>query len=78
MTWPEETRAEPTDPESDTCFEQLVKVIEWELSARIAVGDDPSTAEGRMVLSELVADTVLDYFVLRPRSGPRYRDVRSK
>jgi hypothetical protein len=69
----EEARAEPTDPESEACLEQLVKLVKWELSARIAIGDDPHTPEGQRVLSELVADTVLDHFVLRQRTAPRYR-----
>ena len=78
MVEDEEARAEPTDPESEACYERLVKVIEWELSARIAIGDDPHTADGRMILSELVADTVLDYFVLRQRSDPRFKFLAKK
>ena len=47
----------------------------WELSARIAMGDDPSTAQGCKELSELIADAVLDAFVVRTREEPRYRWV---
>jgi len=60
------------DPESEACFTVLAELIAWELSARIAVGDDPSTAQGCKELSELIADTVLDAFVVRTREEPRY------
>jgi hypothetical protein len=60
------------DPESEACFSALVARIGEELAARIAFGDDPRTAEGQQVLSELVADAVLDGFVVRKRTSPRY------
>jgi hypothetical protein len=62
----------PDDPESEGCFDALKARIAWELAARIAVGDDPRTPEGRDVLSSLIADAVLDAFVLRERTAPRY------
>lgn len=69
---PNET-LERLDPESEACFMALRDRIEWELSARIAIGDDPSTPEGCEQLSELIADTILDGFVVRLRTSPRYR-----
>jgi hypothetical protein len=73
MTGPADSQLERMDPESEACFAALVERIAWELSARIAMGDDPSTAEGCKELSELVADSVLDAFVVRTRAEPRYR-----
>ena len=64
---------EPADPESEAQFEDLRHRIHEELSARLAVGDDPTTAEGRATLADLVADAVLDLFIVRPRTTPRYR-----
>ena len=61
------------DPDSEACFEGLSETIEWELSARLAVGDDVSSAEGRRALAGLIADSILDRFVTRERSGPRSR-----
>ena len=63
----------PTDPESEACYPDLVECVRSELQARIAFGDDPTTSEGQQVVAELVADVVLDQFVLRPRSASRYR-----
>jgi hypothetical protein len=68
-----DVRAPSADLESEACFEALAKRIAWELGARLAVGDDPRTPEGLQALSELIADTVLDGFELRPRTSPRYR-----
>lgn len=62
-----------TDPESEACFAELSACVLQELQARIAVGDDPHTPAGQQVLADLVADAVLDLFVLRPRTAPRYR-----
>lgn len=73
MTEESDTKLERMDPESEACFAALVESIHWELSARIAMGDDPSTEEGCKELSELIADTVLDAFVVRARAEPRYR-----
>ena len=75
MTRPSDPKLERMDPESEACFAALAERIAWELSARIAVGDDPSTAQGSKKLSELIADTVLDAFVVRIRAEPRYRWV---
>lgn len=63
---------QPTDPESEGCFDELKKMIASELSARIAFGDDLSTAAGCEALSELIADTVLDHFTVRHRTMRRY------
>ena len=75
MTGPLDPKLERMDPESEACFAALAERIAWELSARIAMGDDPSTAQGCTDLSELIADTVLDGFVVRIRAEPRYRWV---
>jgi hypothetical protein len=64
---------ERLDPESEACFEALRDLISEEVSARLAVGDDPSTPEGRRALSELIADAVLDTFTVRIRTSSRYR-----
>jgi hypothetical protein len=75
MTGPLDPKLERMDPESEACFTALAERIAWELSARIAMGDDPSTAHGCKELSELIADAVLDAFVVRTRAEPRYRWV---
>ena len=62
----------PADPESESCFDALKKAIAWELQARVAIGDDPKTPEGLETLSCLIADTVLDSFVVRERKSRRY------
>jgi len=64
---------ERLDPESEACFDALKVKIAWELGARVAIGDDPSTPEGCNALAELIADAVLDGFVVRNRESPRYR-----
>lgn len=69
----ERSELERLDPESDACFVSLAALVAEELSARIAVRDDPSTADGRRVISECIADAILDGFVVRPRTSPRYR-----
>lgn len=61
------------DPESEACFETLRGRIFEELSARIDFGDDPTTKEGQIVLSTLVADAILDVFIVRIRNTPRYK-----
>ena len=65
-------RAVPTDPESEACYDALVECVRWEISARIPAGDDPTTPEGQQVLAQMISDTVLDHFVLRPRVERRY------
>jgi hypothetical protein len=75
MTGPLDPKLERMDSESEACFAALAERIAWELSARIAMGDDPSTAQGCKELSEFIADTVLDGFVVRTREEPRYRWV---
>lgn len=64
---------EHLDPESEACFVTLRDRIFYELSARMAIGDDPTTPEGCETLSELIADTILDGFIVRTRTSPRYR-----
>jgi hypothetical protein len=51
------------------------EVIDWEMSARLAAGDDVRTPEGALALAELVADAVIDHFQVIPRTEdtPRYR-----
>jgi hypothetical protein len=65
------------DPESEAQCSPLVECIASELGARIAVGDDPKTPDGLKRLSELIADAVLDRFVVRARKIPRYRWTQS-
>jgi hypothetical protein len=65
--------ANVVDTESEASYQALADRIAWELGARIAVGDDPGTPEGLKRLSELVADSILDGFEIRPRVSPRYR-----
>lgn len=64
---------ERLDPESEACFHDLAAVVSEELYARIAVGDDPSSPEGCQLISELIADMILDGFIVRPRTTPRSR-----
>ena len=61
------------DPESEACFEALRARILEELASRVAFGDDPTTPDGQEALSELIADAVLDCFVVKKRIAPRYR-----
>jgi len=72
----EQPELERLDPDSEACVEALTARIMEELSARIAVGDDPTTPEGCKTLSGLVADAVVDGFVVRERTTPRYRWIR--
>ena len=62
------------DPDSERSFPALAKRIAWEMAARLAVGDRVDTQEAIDALSELIADTVLDGFVVRERTAktPRY------
>jgi len=64
---------ERLDSESEACFDALCARISEELAARIAVGDDPRTTAGQNRLSELIAEAILDTFVVRARTSPRYR-----
>ena len=73
----EKTKLERLDPDSEACFEVLAARIAGELYARIAVGDDPSTPKGCSEISELVADAVLDGFIVKERTTPRSRWVRA-
>jgi hypothetical protein len=66
-------RLTPADPDSEACYEALVARVRHELQARTAIGDDPTTPAGQQVLAELIADVVLDGFILRPRTEARYR-----
>ena len=72
----DKSKLERLDPESEACFQALAARIAEELSARIAIGDDPSSPTEREELSELIADAVLDVFVVRQRTSPRYRWTR--
>ena len=51
MTEAPDPKRERMDPEPEACFAALAKRIQSELSARIAMGDDPSTEEGSDKLS---------------------------
>jgi hypothetical protein len=67
-----EPKLERLDHESEACFAALSSRIAWELGARIAVGDDPRTPEWLEALSRLLADAILDAFVIREGASPRY------
>jgi hypothetical protein len=64
------------DPASEATFDALVHQIAWELSARLAVGDRVDTPEGIRALAKLVADTILDGFVVRTRTEETSRYTR--
>lgn len=66
------------DPESEREFGERAKAISWELQARLAVHDPVDTPEAIDALAELVADTVLDRFVVRKRTDdtPRYDQAK--
>jgi hypothetical protein len=68
-----ESDLESLDPEAETCFDGLCACISEELAARIAVGADATSSAGPTTLSELIADAILDAFVVRARATPRYR-----
>jgi hypothetical protein len=70
---PPEDELVPSDPKSEAYHEDLVECVRSELHARLTFGDDPSTPEGQQVLADLIADAVLDRFVLRARTERRYR-----
>ena len=69
---------ERLDPESEACFTKLAAQIAAELFARVAGGDNLSTSKGCNEVSELVADAILDGFVVKERTTPRYRWVHAK
>jgi hypothetical protein len=64
---------ERLDPESEAQYQPLAEIIEQELAARVAAGDDPRSKDGQNRLAELIADAILDHFVVRARQTPRYR-----
>ena len=70
---PNVTKLEITDPESEACFQALVEIIAEELSVRIIMGDDPSVPSECEIISELIADAVLDAFEVKPRNTFRYQ-----
>ncbi|MBU1189242.1 MAG: hypothetical protein KKC01_09450 [Gammaproteobacteria bacterium] len=69
----ENPKLQRLDPESEACFETLRGRILEELSSRVALGEDPTTSDGQEALAELIADAVLDSFVVRKRIAPRYQ-----
>jgi len=73
----ENLELERLDPESEACFQALAARIAEELTARIAIGYDPTSPIGCEKLSGLIADAVLDMFVVRQRTVPRYRWTRT-
>jgi hypothetical protein len=56
------------DPESEAT--RLADAIEYELRSQIAMRRDLSTPEGRETVAFLIADAVLDVFVVRERTEP--------
>jgi hypothetical protein len=68
---PNEKELKRLDPESEACFKALKDAISWEIEHRVPAIEDPATPEGRESLSELIADTILDGFVVRKRKSPR-------
>ena len=69
---------ERLDPESEACSHDLAAVVSEELYARIAVGNDPSTPAECQLIAELITDAILDGFVIRQRTSPRYRWKRTE
>lgn len=63
------------DPESERVCAALAEQIAKEISARLAAGDRIDTKEAIAKLAELIADSVLDDFVVRERTDatPRYK-----
>jgi ABC-2 type transport system ATP-binding protein len=59
------------DRRSEESFDPLVAVIAEELSARVSAGDRLDTVEDAHGVAELIADTVLDRFVVRSRPAER-------
>lgn len=73
----ENMELERLDPELEACFQALAARIAEELTARIAMGEDPTSPTECKILSELIADAVLDGFVVMQRTAPRYRWTRT-
>lgn len=69
-----------TDPQSEETFKPLAALIGEELFARIAVRDRLETVGDANLVGELIADSVLDRFVVRPRPSdqPRVSWARSE
>jgi hypothetical protein len=61
------------DPESEAQCAAMMACIAAEVEARLAAGTDPRTPEGQRVLAVVIADALLDQFVVRERREPRYR-----
>ncbi len=66
-------RLERCDPQSESCFQALVSRVDEELTARIALGEDPRNSKERRIIAELIADAILDSFVIRKRADARYQ-----
>ena len=59
------------DHESETNLSRLAGVIEEELRVRLALKDDLSDPAEREAVAEVIADAVLDVFVVRARAEAR-------
>jgi ABC-type glutathione transport system ATPase component len=59
------------DRKSEEFFEPVAEVIARELFARISVRDQLDTVEAARDVAGLIADAVLDRFVVRPRAAAR-------
>jgi hypothetical protein len=66
------------DRKSDASFEPLAEIITDELLAGGALGDPLATADGARGTGELIAASVLDRFVVRPRPAERLHDQVSR
>jgi hypothetical protein len=66
------------DPSSEAAFEALVARIDSKLAARLALGGSLDTPDGIRTIVVLVADTLLDGFVVQERTDANPRCERGK
>jgi hypothetical protein len=66
------------DRKSEECFEPLAEIITGELLAGGSLGDRVATTDGARGVGELIAASVLDRFVVRPRPAERVHDHVSR
>jgi ABC-type branched-subunit amino acid transport system ATPase component len=66
------------DRKSEECFQPLAEIITGELLAGGSLGDRVATTDGARGVGELIAASVLDRFVVRPRPAERVHDHVSR
>ena len=59
------------DPESEALLRDLAEIIDSELGSQIAMQRSPTDPKERWDISGLLADAILDSFVVRKRIGKR-------